>query len=435
MKAYSALLIASSILCSFVAVHGQDEAKTSKKKILVDKIQRIEIPGVNFFETPLSEVMATLTSYARAKDSTEPDPAAKGINIILLNKADSPPPALTIKLNKMSLKSMLDFITEMVGWTYEVRDDAIVVSKFGPAGANPALRTQFISLSQGAIQRMTGGSGAKSGTPDPFAPGAATSPINNQADRLKQYLVDSGVEFDASKGHKFIFDGFQMIVTHRQDALDRIRGIVLEVDDAANQQVGVDIKILEAPLGALDDVLDDLVGDDFVKRIHLESSLADKAFKALRNAKDVDFRALPRLVTMDGQPGSIRTVEEIIYPTDYQSTHPSGDGNASSVLLLPRFGTVAPDDEQPGFREVGTKVDLTPRIESQYARINLEMAPKITELIGYEEYGNGVRMPKFWTWKVNTSVTLRKNHTMIFRGSAMNPKREIIFFIQAEAFR
>ena len=331
----------------------------------------------------------------------------------------------------MPLNKMLDFITEMVGWTYEVRDDAIVVSKNGPAGNAHALRTEFIPVSQGTIQRMTGGPQLRgSGPPDPFASGVAAGP-DTQATLVKQYLVGSGIEFDERKGHKFIFDGFQMIVTHGQPALDRIRGIVLELDRDANQQVAVEVKILEAPLGGLDEVLDDLVGDDFAQRIHLESSVADKAFKALRKAEEVDFKALPRLVVMDGQPGSITMVEEIIYPTAYQATE---EGNGSSVRIWPVFGTVAPDDVQPGFREVGTRIDLTPRIESQYGRINLEMSPKFTELIGYEEYGGGVKMPKFWTWKIITSVTLRKNHTMIFRGAAMNPKREIILFIRAEAF-
>ncbi len=436
MRTLPFLLLIPLLHCSFATVHGKNDLEKPKRNLVLEKIQRIEIPGVNFFETPLSEVMATLTSYTRANDSTEPDPAAKGVNIIVLNTDGAHPPQVTIQLNKMNLEKMLAFITEMVGWTYEVRDDAIVVSKDGGEQANVrGLETQFFDLTQGTIRRMAGDSAVNSGgAQDPFAPRTATSPIDNQAEGLKQHLIGSGVEFDERKGHKFIFDGFQMIVTHEQDTLDRIRGILLEFDSDASQQVGVDIKILETPLGALDEILDDLVGDDFVKRIHLESSVADQAFKALRKEEEVDFKALPRLVVMDGQPGSTRTVEEIIYPTDYQPTPTPGDGNGSSARVGPVFDTVAPDDEQPGFREVGTKVDLTPRIESRYGRISIEMAPKITELIGYEEYGNGVKMPKFWTWKVNTSVTLRKNHTMIFRGSAMNPKREIIFFIRAEAF-
>ena len=101
-----------------------------------DKLKRIEIPGVNFFNTNLVEVVNTLMSFSRQNDFAEPDPAAKGVNIIPMLGGEEAP-EVTIQLNKMTLGKMLDFITEMVGWTYEVRDDAVVVSEDCPGdGAN-----------------------------------------------------------------------------------------------------------------------------------------------------------------------------------------------------------------------------------------------------------------------------------------------------------
>jgi hypothetical protein len=117
------------------------------------------------------------------------------------------------------------------------------------------------------------------------------------------------------------------------------------------------------------------------------------------------------------------------------ATDPTVGTNTAATPPLPRFDTVAPDDEQPGFRMVGIKIDLTPRYEPQFDRINLEMAPQITEFKGYEEFGAGIKVPKFWSWSLNTSVNLRRNHSMIFRGPASDEKREIIIFLQANAFR
>jgi general secretion pathway protein D len=173
--------------------------------------------------------------------------------------------------------------------------------------------------------------------------------------------------------------------------------------------------------------------------IQIESRLAEKAFLELKTAEGVEVRSLPRFVTMDGQPASLKIGEEMIYPTDFTSPNPAVAPTAGTKPLantpVPQFDTVAPDDEKPGFRMVGISIDLTPRYEPKYDRINLEMAPQITEFKGYEEFGAGIKVPRFWSWTLNTSVNLRRNHSMIFRGPASEKKREIIIFLQANAFR
>ena len=79
------------------------------------KLKLIEVPGVQFFDSPLSEAMTELQRQARQLDLTEPDPAKKGLNIIPLIGEEEPP--ITITLNSMPLGEMIQYITEMVGWT------------------------------------------------------------------------------------------------------------------------------------------------------------------------------------------------------------------------------------------------------------------------------------------------------------------------------
>ena len=43
-----------------------------------EKLKIIQVPGVQFFESPLPEVLTELQRQARAFDLTEPDPAKKG---------------------------------------------------------------------------------------------------------------------------------------------------------------------------------------------------------------------------------------------------------------------------------------------------------------------------------------------------------------------
>ena len=43
--------------------------------------------------------------------------------------------------------------------------------------------------------------------------------------KIKAFLEGAGIPFDDAKGHKFVFDGFQMIVTHDRRSLDLIERI------------------------------------------------------------------------------------------------------------------------------------------------------------------------------------------------------------------
>ena len=172
---------------------------------------------------------------------------------------------------------------------------------------------------------------------------------------------------------------------------------------------------------------------------------------ALKRKQGTDLLSAPRVTVMDGQPASITIAQEFIYPTDWQpapapTVGGGGGGNNQGnqgfgggiqiAPAIPQFDTVAPDDEQPGFREVGVVLDVTPRIE-KYNSIALELNPKVTEFDGFVEYGgqsamigapgqagappvlvqpSGILMPIFSVRKVNTTVTIFDGATVIIGG-------------------
>ena len=157
---------------------------------LEEKLKLIQVPGVQFFESPLNEVMQELQRQAKKFDLTEPDPAKKGINIITLNEDNEPPPNVTITLNTMSLGQMIQFITETSNWSYDVRADAVVVSKSGGTFRGRPLGTEFYELTQGTINRMTGGgAGGGGGGGDPFNPnpGGGGGGAEDQGAKIKAF--------------------------------------------------------------------------------------------------------------------------------------------------------------------------------------------------------------------------------------------------------
>ena len=150
-------------------IEETQEAKSETTE-LENKLKLIKIPGVPFFESPLDEVMQELMRQAKQFDLTEQDPTKKGVQIIVLKPEGEELPPVTITLQSLELGKMIQFITEMVGWTYDIRADAVVISKSGGTFKGRPLETEFYEVPQATINRMTGGTGGGGGAADPFAP-------------------------------------------------------------------------------------------------------------------------------------------------------------------------------------------------------------------------------------------------------------------------
>ena len=506
-----------------------------------NKLKLIEIPQVQFFKSPLSDAMTELQRQARLFDLTEPDPAKKGVNIIPLI-GEEEEPSVSLSLNSMPLGDMIQFITEMIGWTFDVRSDAVVIQKTGGTFKGRPLETEFYEMTQGTISRMTGSSsGDGGGEIDPFAAPAGGGGDADGGAKIKAFLESTGIPFIDAKGHKFSFDGFQMIITHERRFLDLIERILSKLDQDSSRQVEIETKFLEVQEGALDEIsfdwqysfgnayqifaADDPTnpltdqygrnvlgyektitgntrtlaaahspsGTDPITTVRLPneevsipnpiptlpgkisigsgvsplmslssrndgteatgmiigSSQAAIMINALKRKQGTDLLSAPRVTVMDGQPATITVAQEFIYPTSYEpapvpTVGGGGGGNNDGAGLggaiqiqsaIPQFETVAPDDEQPGFREVGVVLNVTPTIE-KYNSINLKLTPKVTEFDGFIEYGgnsamigtanegtppliiqpSGILMPIFSVRKVDTQVSIFDGATVIIGG-------------------
>jgi len=518
------------------------------------KLSLIQIPEVQFFKSPLSDAITELNRQARLFDLTEPDPAKKGINIIPLI-GEEQEPSVSLTLNSMPLGDMIQLITEMVGWTFDIRSDAVIIQKTGGSFKGRPLETEFYEMTQGTISRMTGSSsGDAGGDIDPFAaPAGGGGGDADGGAKIKAFFESTGIPFVDGKGHKFSFDGFQIVVTHERRYLDLIERILSKLDQDSSRQVEIETKFLEVQEGALDEIsfdwkyswgnsrdifsyqeipgIDGVVtqqrttvkdsngrpvrsydkvlsgntrtlanahspsGTDPVTTITIGgedrsipnpiptlpgkigigagvsplidstvrkegtldnagemvigSSQASILINALKRKQGTDLLSAPRVTVMDGQPATITVAQEFIYPTAYEPApvptvggggggNNDGGGLGGAIQIqsaIPQFETVAPDDEQPGFREVGVVLNVTPTIE-KYNSINLKLTPKVTEFDGFIEYGgnsamigtasegtppliiqpSGILMPIFSVRKVDTQVSIFDGATVIIGG-------------------
>jgi len=320
-----------------------------------EKLNLIQVSPPPYFDSPLPDVIMDLQRLAKQNDLTEPDITKKGI----LMYAKKPPdeeeyPKVTITLIPMSLGNAISVITESISWTYEIEPNAIVISKTGGSIKGRRLETEEYEITQGTVRRMTGGSGGGGGAAaDPFAAGGGGMAGGGDGDdlKVKAYLEAAGIAFDESKGHRFAFDGFLIIVTHDRRTLDKIERILARLDKDTSKQVEIETKFLEVQEGALDEISFDWQfgwGDP--------SYMIDPA----TNNPVIDSQGNPVFSFSNTMTGNTRTLAQ---------AHSPGASSNSQIVISDSLNPLAsmtlptPAPVLPGFVDIGAGV--SPLVQSQ----------------------------------------------------------------------
>jgi len=228
---------------------------------LAQKLAAIQIPSVSFNRVDLNRVAQSLSTIAEEFDRTTDGP--RGVNIVLLDPGDKNP-AVTLSLKNLSLKRILDFVTDSVGYQYEVQADAVIVR---PGGETSLLDTAFFPVARSTVIRMTGFGAAQTGVGAPSVDAfgmasesgmggahssAAAVAGGGEAASLRAFLQSAGIVFDGTPGSSLAYDGSAMIVTQTSRNIERIRNLLNRYTDV--RQVEIEAKFMEVQQGALDEM-------------------------------------------------------------------------------------------------------------------------------------------------------------------------------------
>ncbi len=223
------------------ATGAQREAAGS----LAGKLDAISVPAVSFTNLELRRVISALGALAEEFDTTGVPP--KGVNIVLLDPAGGNP-SVTITLRNLSLRRVLDFVADAIGYQVEVQSDAVVLR---PGGERSALAAEVFPVTRSTLIRMTGrGGGEASDGVKAAGPGGAGG--HDDGALLRQFFQQAGVNFDGTPGSSLAYDGSAIIVTQTARNRERIRAILrryLEV-----RQVQIEAKFMDVQEGALDEL-------------------------------------------------------------------------------------------------------------------------------------------------------------------------------------
>lgn len=204
------------------------------------KLDHIHIQEVNLSGLELGRALEALAAWAAEADRDGDVP--KGVNIVLAD-AGGPPVKVDLTLRGLSLRRLLDLVTDSVGYQYEVQEDAVVVR---PRGAIAPLETRFFPVARAAVLRMKAGVGL---------PGTAKGQggaAESDAAGVRSFFQLAGIAFDGLPGSTLAYDGSQLIVTQTPRNLDRIRNILARYGEV--RQVEIEARFMEVQDGVLDEL-------------------------------------------------------------------------------------------------------------------------------------------------------------------------------------
>src|SRR5688572_5871260 len=210
---------------------SESDAAKAEASPLWRKLQDIIVSEVSFAGMELDRAVQVLSTISRELDRSES--GTRGVNIVLLDRS-AVSPAVTLTLRDLPLKRVLDFVTDSVGYQYEVQPDAIVIR---PGGESPVLETSFFPVSRSTALRMMGKLLPVGSVP---ATGAASSDGDGLV--IRNFLQMAGVNFNDVPGSTLAFDGSQLIVTQSARNLERIRNILARY--SVVRQVEIEAKFM-----------------------------------------------------------------------------------------------------------------------------------------------------------------------------------------------
>jgi general secretion pathway protein D len=224
----------------------QPEISFRGTQSISNKLDSIIIPRIDFTDASIREALDFIKKRSIELDTTESDPSAKGINIVLKLPPDSPDYSfpITLSLTDVPLRAGIDYIARAANLKIKVDPFAVVVVP--QTEDTDILVTKEYKVPPGFIQATPGS-----------APGGASA----SRSLAKDFLEGQGVSFPTGASANFIPSTSRLIVKNTQSNLDLIDALVDTSIATRPTQVEIEAKFLEVTQNNLNELgFDWLIG-------------------------------------------------------------------------------------------------------------------------------------------------------------------------------
>ena len=429
---------------------------------LEQRLSRIIIPKLSIGDLPFSQALKILTELVHIHDLD-----GDGVNFVLID-SERKAPVIDLTVQSISCLKILKYLNEMTHFEMTFEDNTVIFRD--PESKVVPMETRVFHVSRGCVLQLLNYTsvGAEN-----------SSEMSTEEENLKNFFAKIGISF-LDIGTGFAYDGQNIIVTHRVDALQKVKNIIELYRQS--KQIAIETKFLEVQQGVLEElgVKWNLGSPNNVKvntkdglrelsRLqHSTSSLSSDSsmvqslipqfpnalnfgaaagsfldantilnkyqmnviLRAIEQHSDADLMSAPKITVLSGRKAEIVVAQELRYPESYRdgrgevgSKSSDKDSSAGATIL-------AGVPEHFKTRNIGVEMSVIPLVEGQ-DRIHLSLEPCVTEFEGFVQYGganvvtyggnskafeSGYYQPIFSIRKIKTEVSIADGSTLVMGG-------------------
>ncbi len=395
----------------------------SQENRILDQMQAIRIPEINFRQADLRDVVAFLSDA-----SIEHAPERKGVSMIL--RLDEQPlpaantsspffktptngvtttrahvPTVTFSALDITLKEALDIVCDITGYKYWMRGGIIMIThRDAPEG--PIVVRKYDVLPSSAHRLIDLGSKMRQ---DGFLTMESNNKQNDKdGDILKSFFSEMGVPWPTGSYIKYVRGISKFVVGNTEENL-AIFEDVLSTLHIQPYQIEIEVTFLACDRQLISDL-----GPDGATSATLTNLWANG---------QAGFLAAPRVVTGNGQQAKIKAHTEFIYPTRLAVNSPSGVTNTNDTATA---FMIEPHDYV--MREVGIILEVLPEVSPSSNLINILLSLEYIETPTWKKY-NGtfidtdgkahqvqIPQPQFHTYNERSNVLITNGKRILIGG-------------------
>ena len=222
---------------------------------ILQKLETIVFPRIEFLELSLPEVIAFLAARTKTMDVAEPDPERRGVNFIL--KGSDVAGTVTLSLTNVKLSFLLDQIASQTGTRYSVEEYVVAFRSQG--NDEEALITRTFRVPPDFLQTTASDDSAVED--DPFAEETSEGSGLNTRMNARDFLTQNGVSFPDGSVVFYNPGTSTIVVKNTATNIGLIEDIVNRASSAVAKQVIVRLKMLQTTQETLNELgMDSLLG-------------------------------------------------------------------------------------------------------------------------------------------------------------------------------
>ena len=206
------------------------------------KLQEIRIPQLSLSDESVRDAIEKVQKKSRTLDTTETDPAKKGVNIVL--KVDPSKEALdggtkiNLQLNDLPLGEALKYIASAANLKVKIEPYAVAIVPLSEP--TETLISKEYKVPPSFISSSASGGSSSTGTAS--TPGLPSTVGKSGA---KEFLESQGVTFPQGASATYLASSSKLLVKNTQSNLDLIDSLVQVAVDTPPSQVEIESRFLE----------------------------------------------------------------------------------------------------------------------------------------------------------------------------------------------